>query len=297
MKYVITGGAGNISKPLTHALLKAGHEVTVIGREANKLKELTDAGAKVAAGSVEDTAFLTRAFAGAGAVYTMVPPKQDVSNWKEWIGQIGKNYACAIKANSIKYVVNLSSLGAHAQDGCGPVNGLYRVEVALNELKQVNIKHLRPGYFFANLLGNVTMIKQANMVGSNFGGNDFKLVMSDTNDIAQAAAEELLNLNFSGHSVRYVVSDERTTDDIARVLGSAVNISALPWVTFTNEQALDGMKQAGFSEEIAKNYVEMGMGLQTGRMSEDYWNNRPAILSSTKLEDFAKTFAAVYNQN
>ena len=65
MKYVITGGAGNISKPLALQLLTAGHAVTVIGRSEGNLKELTDAGAKAAIGSVEDLAFLTAAFFGA----------------------------------------------------------------------------------------------------------------------------------------------------------------------------------------------------------------------------------------
>jgi uncharacterized protein YbjT (DUF2867 family) len=39
MKYVITGGAGHISKPLAEQLLAAGHEVTVIGRNEEHLKE------------------------------------------------------------------------------------------------------------------------------------------------------------------------------------------------------------------------------------------------------------------
>jgi len=62
MKYVITGGAGNISKPLTEQLLKAGHRVTVIGRNAEHLKDLTALGATAAIGSVEDVAFLTKTF-------------------------------------------------------------------------------------------------------------------------------------------------------------------------------------------------------------------------------------------
>ena len=59
MKYVITGGAGHISKPLTEKLLAAGHAVTVIGRNAENLKELVAKGAKAAIGSVEDVQFLT----------------------------------------------------------------------------------------------------------------------------------------------------------------------------------------------------------------------------------------------
>jgi uncharacterized protein YbjT (DUF2867 family) len=296
MKYAITGGAGHISKPLTEKLLRAGHEVTVIGRSAEKLKVLTDLGAKAAIGSVEDVEFLKKAFAGADAVYTMVPPKLDVADWKGYIGQIGKNYTEAILANKIKYVVNLSSIGAHLPEGAGPVSGLYRVEQVLNSLADVNIKHLRPAYFYANLLANIDMVKHMNIIGSNFGGENYKMILAHTNDIAATAAEEMLSLGFTGHTVRYIASDERNTSEIASILGKEVEKPQLPWVVFSNEQALGGMIQAGLPEEIAKNYAEMGNALQTGVFAEDYWKHRPA-LSKTKLEDFAKEFAAVYKSN
>jgi uncharacterized protein YbjT (DUF2867 family) len=297
MKYVITGGAGNISKPLAEKLLKAGHDVTVIGRNAENLKSLTVLGAKAAIGSVEDVDFLKKTFTGADAVYTMVPPNYTTNDMKAHIAGIGKKYTEALGAAGVKYVVNLSSVGAHLPDGCGPVSGLYRVEQSLNELKNVNVKHLRPVYFFANLLGNAGMVKNMNIIGGNFGGPDFKMLLADTNDIAEVAYEELSNLKFAGHSIRYIASDERGTDEIATVIGNAVNKPGLPWVTFTDEQALGGMKQTGLPDNIAENYTEMGHAMRSGKMFEDYWKNRPAVLGKTKLEDFAKTFAFVYNQN
>jgi uncharacterized protein YbjT (DUF2867 family) len=160
MKYVITGGAGNISKPLSLSLLKAGHQVTVITRNEANISELVAAGAKAAIGSVEDVDFLSKTFTGADAVYTMVPPIYAVTDWKAYIAGIGQNYADAIKVAGVKHVVNLSSIGAHLADGVGPVSGLYGVEQALNVLTGVNIKHLRPAYFFNNLLANIGMIKQ-----------------------------------------------------------------------------------------------------------------------------------------
>ena len=261
------------------------------------MKSLTDKGAKTAIGSVEDIEFLKKAFAGADAVYTMVPPKYDAPDMKAHIGSVGKNYTEALKVNNIKYVVNLSSVGAHLPDGVGPVSGLYRVEQALNELKNTNIKHLRPTYFFSNFLGNVGMVKNMNIIGGNFGGADFKMLLADPNDIAEVAFEELSNLNFTGHSARYIGSDERSTEDIAKTLGSAIGKPQLPWVTFTDEQAYGGMRQMGFPENVAKNYTEMGHAANDGSMFEDYWKHHPAKLGKTKLEDFAKTFAAVYNSN
>ena len=297
MKYVITGGAGHISKPLTEKLLKAGHEVTVISRKAENIKSLTYLGAKAAIGSVQDVEFLKKTFAGSDAVYTMIPPNYAVSDMKASIAAVGKNYAEALKASNVKYVVNLSSIGAHLPDGVGPVSGLYRVEQALNELKNTNIKHLRPTYFFSNFLGNVGMVKNMNIIGGNFGGADFKMLLTDPNDIAEVAFEELSNLNFTGHSVRYIGSDERNTEDIAKIIGAAVGKPQLTWVTFTDEQAYGGMMQTGLPENVAKNYVEMGHAMHDGSMFADYWKHQPSQLGKTKLEDFAKTFEAVYNSN
>src|SRR3954471_1191610 len=110
MKYVITGSLGHISKPLSQALIKAGHDVTIITSKQENAVDIEALGAKAAVGSIEDIDFLTKTFTGADAVYTMVPPKWDATDWKGWIGKIGQNYAAAIKAGDVKYVVNLSSI-------------------------------------------------------------------------------------------------------------------------------------------------------------------------------------------
>jgi hypothetical protein len=77
-----------------------------------------------------------------------------------------------------------------------PLSVFIAGEQAMNELKNTNIKHLRPGYFFSNFLGNVGMVKNMNIIGGNFGGANFKMVLADTNDVAEVAFEELSNLNF-----------------------------------------------------------------------------------------------------
>jgi uncharacterized protein YbjT (DUF2867 family) len=295
MKYAITGSLGHISKPIAIALVNAGHEVTVITSKADRIKEIESLGAKAAVGSVEDVPFLVNAFSGADAVYTMVPPVHDVQDWKGFIGRIGENYAEAIKANIIKHVVNLSSIGAHMAEGCGPVSGLHRVEVTFNELKDVNIKHLRPAYFYYNLLNNINMIKNMGIIGSNFNISDKKFPIVAPANIADVAIKRLLELDFTGHSIEYIASDEVGTDEIAATLGKAINKPDLKWVTFTDEQALQGGIQAGLPEELVKNYTEMGHAIHTGNMFEDYWYHRPAALGKVKLTDFAKTFAAEYN--
>ena len=294
MNYVITGGAGNISKPLSLSLLQKGHQVTVIGRSKANLQELIDAGAKAAIGSVEDVDFLIQSFTGADAVYAMVPPNFNVTDWKAHIGTVGEIYAKAINASAVKQVVFLSSVGADLSDGCGPVTGLYRAEQALQKLKEVNIVYLRPPYFYNNLFANIGLIKNMGIMGSNFSSPTGKFPIVAPVDIAEVAASYLLNANFKGHQVHYLSSDETSTDEIASVIGKAIGKPDLKWIQFSDEQALQGMLQAGLSEEIAKNYTEMGAALQSGKMLAHYFNNRPAQLGNIKLSDFAAQFATIY---
>ncbi len=294
MKYVITGGAGNISQPLTEKLLNAGHQVTVIGRTAEKLQPLIDKGATDAIGSVEDESFLKETFAGADAVYLMIPPNFSVANWRHFQNTVARNYIAAIEADNIKNVVALSSIGAHMGNGAGPVDGLADLEGLLHGLKNVHIKILRPAYFMMNLFGMIPLIKNGTIMGANFGGTDEKLVMVHTNDIAAAAAEELLALNFTGQTVRYIAGDEKTGTEIATILSDAVNKPGIPWIMFSDEQTLAGMKQAGLPETFAEGYTTMGKAIRDGKMQEDYWKNHPG-LSPTKLEDFAKEFAVAFN--
>jgi uncharacterized protein YbjT (DUF2867 family) len=296
MNYVITGAAGNISKPLAEKLLSVKNNVTIVGRHAEHLTGLVAKGAKAAVGSLEDVDFLTETFRGADAIYTMIPPNMGARDWKSFIESIGENFATAIKRAGVKYVVNLSSMGAHLAEGAGPVSGIHRAENAMNTLTGVNIRHLRPGYFYNNLFGQIGLIKKLGIAGANFGDAQHKIVLSSPADIAETAEQELSDLNFTGHSFRYIASDEKTGDEIAKTLGAAIGKPDLAWVLFSDEQAISGAINAGFPKEIAENFAEMGTALRFGKMSEDYFKNPPSKLGTTKLSDFAKVFAAVYTE-
>ncbi|HEY3369642.1 MAG TPA: NAD(P)H-binding protein [Prolixibacteraceae bacterium] len=295
MKYVVLGSLGNVSKPLAEKLIASGHSVTIVSSKAEKVAQIEALGAKPAIGSVEDPVFLSKTFKGADAVYTMVPPYLGARDWKKYIAQIGQNLADAIQSSGVKNVVNLSSIGAHMPEGCGPVSGLYFVEEAMNRLEGVNVLHLRAGVFYLNFFSNIGMIKQSGIIGGNYGPNT-KLLLVHPNDIADVAAEELKNLSFKGKSYRYVVSDERTTNEVALALGKAIGKPQLPWVDFKDADTLAGIMQAGLPEEVALNYTEMGTAVRSGEMAADYNKNRPTSFGKTKLENFASYFAAVYSQ-
>ena len=291
-KYVISGSVGNISRPIIVGLVKSGNQVSVITSSSDRVKEIESLGAKALVGSLQDAAFLQNAFKGADAVYTMIPPTWQTTNWRASQLEVAKNYESALRASGVKYVVNLSSIGAHEPNGVGPVSGLHDFEQLLNKIPELNVKHLRPAFFYYNFLAQIGLIKQAGIMGGNYGGSE-KVFLVHVNDISKAALEELTALSFKGSTVRYIVGDERSGQEIATVLGKAIG-RELNWVEFTDEQQRQGLQGAGLVESIVNGYVEMGHALRTGLMQADARKNKPA-LSTIKLEDFAKEFAAAFN--
>lgn len=292
MNFTITGSLGNISKPLAQILIAAGHQVTIISSSSDKVKAIEELGATAAIGSVEDVDFLTAAFAGKDAIYTMVPPNFGAANISAFIAGTGQKYAEAIQAAGIKKVVNLSSIGADLDGGTGPISGLHDVEQTYSKLEGVAVKHLRPAYFYINFFGNVDMIKHAGILGSNYGA-ETPLVLVHPKDIAAVAAEELQQ-EFTGKSVRYIASDETTAGNVATVLGTAIGKPELPWVEFNDEDALNGMMQAGLPEPMAKSYVEMGTAIRSRKLFEHYFNNKPSSMGEIKLNDFAAEFSKAF---
>ncbi len=290
MKIVATGSLGNISEPLTKELVANGHAVTVISRKADKQAAIEAIGATAAIGSLEDTAFLAATFAGAEAVYAMVPSNMAAPDVLKHYRNVGRSYAHAIEQAGVPRVVHLSSWGADLDRGTGFILGSHQVEGLLNKLPNVALTHLRPGSLYYNLFGFAGMIKGMGLIGSNYGGND-KIVWAHPRDVAVAAAEELTR-PATGHSVRYVASDDRTASETARILGAAIGKPELQWLTFSDKQTQSGLEQASIPAHVAASYVELGASIHNGALRQDYDRQPPHAMGQVKVEDFAKEFAA-----
>ncbi|MGZ3873825.1 MAG: NmrA family NAD(P)-binding protein [Mucilaginibacter sp.] len=295
MKVTITGSLGNISKPLAQELLKKGHTVSIISSNTERQAAIEAMGAKALIGSVANADFLATAFTGADVVYTMIPPDYTAPDPIAHYQTIGHSYAQGILQSGVKRVVHLSSWGAHIAKGTGIIAGSYHVERILNELPGVAVTHLRPCSFYNNLYAYMNMIKSAGFIGTNYGGDD-RVVWVSPADIAAVAAEEI-ETSPGGTKIRYVASDECSCNEIARVLGAAIGIPALKWVTFTDEQTKAALEQRGLPALMAGLLVELNASIRSGLIRTDYDLHKPAALGKVKLADFAKEFAGAFKQN
>nr|WP_315032523.1 NAD(P)H-binding protein [uncultured Chryseobacterium sp.] len=298
MNIVLTGSIGNIGKSLTVQLVRNGHSVTVISSTKERISSIEALGAKAAIGSMFDVDFLTEIFKGADIVYVMetmeaVGDLFDKSvDFIESITEIGKNYKTAIEGSGVKKLVHLSSIGAHTDKGTGIIVFHHHVENILRQLPDdVSITFIRPVGIYFNMFSFIHTIKEKGVIISNWGG-DIKEPWVSPLDIADVIAEEI-EKPFEGRKVRYVASDEVSPNEIAKGLGEAIGKPDLQWNVITDDELLAGWLNIGFNEQVAKGFVETQAAQGSGVLYEDYYQHQP-VLGKVKLADFAKEFAAAY---
>jgi len=307
MKIVITGSLGNISYPLTQILVGQQHSITVISSNKKKQTEIESLGATAAIGTFEDIGFLTTTFAGADAVYCMIPLSFTEPDLLVYLRRIANNYLQALQQAKIKRVVVLSGWAADLVEG-------EKVEDVFDALTGVAVTFMRPAVFYTNFYQSMDLIKGKGLIGKfltlrysglwallsgktgllmgNCGGDD-RTVFVSPKDIAAAVAEELV-LQPDKTTIRYVGSEEMTCNEAARIIGSAIGKPWLKWVLISDKQMLQGLKMAKLPQKLAESLVEMQATMHSGKTLENFQRSRPK-LGNVKLAEFAKEFAQVYS--
>jgi uncharacterized protein YbjT (DUF2867 family) len=295
--YVITAATGNIGRIIATELLANGKKVRVIGRDASKLEEFVKLGADAMAGDVTYYDFVKKAFAGATTVFCLIPPNNKSDDFRKYQNTVARNYADSVKENKINNTVLLSSIGAHLKNGAGVVDGLADMETYFAELKDVNILNLRPSYFMENILGQIGVIKLMGIAGAPAKG-DIAIPVVATKDIGAVAAKRLLNLDFKGNTVEYVLGPRNISyNEITAAIGKAIGKPDLKYVQFSYDDFTKNMVMAGYcSENVATGLAQLSEGINNGGVLNHY-SRTEANTTPTTVEEFAKTFAQYYNQN
>lgn len=291
--YVITGATGNIGSKTADMLLEKGEKVRVIGRNAERLRRFAAKGAETIAGNLKDADFVSRAFRGATAVFTMIPPDVTATDFRANQNEFGTSIATGIARSGVDCVVNLSSQGADLGSGSGPIMGLRDQEARLNRLEGVDILHLRPTYFMENLLMTIPLINSYGFAGSAVRG-DLKFAMIATRDIAACVAERLVKRDFAGKSYWDLLGQrDLSLNEAFEVVGREIGRPELNYMQFIYEEAAKGMREMGFSSDTARLFVEMSKALNEGLFAV----GRPRTSQNTtptSIEEFAATFAEAY---
>jgi len=292
--YTILGATGSVGKKIVETLAAQGEKVRMVARSEDRLRPLVGKYAEAFAGDILDTEFLTQAFTGAEAVFTLIPPNYTAGNFLSYADKVGESIAKALQDAKITRVVNLSSVGGELSSGTGPITGLHRQEERLNRIKGLTVVHLRAAYFMENLLGSIGLIRTKGINGGAVRG-DLRMPMIAARDIAAFAAERLVKRDNAGASTAYLLGPrDLTMAEATTAVGIKIGLPNLQYVTFPYAEAEKGLIAAGLSPDMSRLYVEMGRAFNEGRIAVKRENG---ISTPTTLEEFCATvFVPAFTQ-
>jgi uncharacterized protein YbjT (DUF2867 family) len=292
--YVILGATGNTGSVAAKTLLAKGQKVRVVGRDKSKLAQFVSQGAEAFEGDAQNAESLTKAFTGAKAVYSMVPPLLASPDFRAYQDQVTEAIAKALEAAKVTHTVTLSSVGADKPDKTGPVAGLHNMESRFSRIAGLNALHLRAGYFMENVLAQIEVIRNFGLMAGPVRA-DLALPMIATRDIGAAAAEALLRLDFSGQKARELLGQRDISySEVAEIAGAAIGKPGLAYLQLPSEQVIPAMTQMGLSANVAGLLCEMSDALSSGYMRalepRSASNTTPTSFETFVQEVFAPAF-------
>jgi len=262
--YTVLGATGHIGSVITKKLLEKGEKVRVVGRSMARLQPFVQKGAEAFIGDVSDAEALTRAFHDVRAAFLMLPPGMNSQDYSADQDRESDSFTSAVRNAGLQYAVNLSSIGAQAPAGTGPILGVHRSEQKLNGVEKLNVLHLRPAYFFENHLAAISMIQMMGLYGGALKG-DLRIPMIASRDIGTYAAERLLKLDFNGKQTRNLLGErDLSMNEVAAVIGKALNKTELRYAQFPYDQVQQVLMQMGTPQKTAAYFIEMFQGINDG---------------------------------
>jgi len=294
--YVVTGATGNTGRVVANRLLDQGKKVRVIGRNRERLQPFVARGAEAFVADLSDQAAVKQAFAGANAVYAMIPPNVASPDFRAEQRHVTAAIAAALEHAGVKHAVTLSSIGADKEAGTGPVVGLHEWEEALNRIAGLNVVHLRAVYFMENTLGQVGAIGAMGKTAGPLRG-DLNLPMIATRDIGSAAAELLTALDFSGKQTRELLGQrDLSMNEASSTIGKAIEKPDLEYVQLPDAMMKPIFVQMGMSSNLAELILEMAHALNSGHMRalepRSSRNTTPTSFETFVKEEFVPLYRA-----
>ena len=222
--FVITGVTGQVGGQIARALRTEGVSVRAVLREAAKASMWTGLGCETALATMDDAAALAAAFAGAEAVFVLLPPVFDPTpGYAETRANVAA-LAAALQQARPRRVVALSTIGAQAtQDSL--LTQLQIMERAFEALP-LPVAFLRPAWFMENTGWDIEAARSLGVVSSFLQPLEKPVPMVATADVA-ATAVRMLREAWEGHRVVELEGPDRITPRalaaaLGRVLGRDV---------------------------------------------------------------------------
>jgi uncharacterized protein YbjT (DUF2867 family) len=258
---VITAPTGDIGSQVLSNLLDSapgqGEKLRVIVRDPARLPGPVLDRVDVVPGSHSDADVVDRAFAGADAVFWLVPPDAQAPSLDAAYSGFTRAAAQAFTTHGVGHVVGVSALGRGT-----PVAGragLVTASLAMDDLiagTGVAYRALANPSFMDNLLRQVGSIRDAG-VFTDTTAADRKAPAAATRDIAAVAARLLLDRSWTGAgSVPVLGPADLSPGDMARTMSGVLD-RPVRYVQQSVEEAVAALAGYGMGDAFVQGMGDM----------------------------------------
>ncbi|GAB3453545.1 NAD(P)H-binding protein [Streptomonospora sediminis] len=254
---VITAPTGNIGHQVLGHVLAGDQPVRVVVRDPAKLPAAVRDRAEVIQGSHGDPQVAARAFAGADALFWLLPNNLAAAGVEESYLDFTRPAAAAMRSQGINRVVGVTALGrgtAYA-DKAGFVTGSLAMDDLITGTGVAYRALALPG-FMDNMLRQARVIKEQGRCYDVISP-DRKLPAAATRDIAAIAARLLLDASWTGQEEVPVLGPEDLSYNEIAAIASEVLETPVQYERIPGEALRDRMTGFGASEAMAQAMLDM----------------------------------------
>ncbi|MEU6140383.1 NAD(P)H-binding protein [Streptomyces sp. NPDC047081] len=271
---VITTPTGQIGRQVVDGLLDGGEPVRVIARDPARLSPAVRDRVEVVQGSHRDPDVLMKAFAGADAVFWLVPPDPAAPDVDAHVLDPTRAACEAISGHGVQRVVAVSTMGRGIEKNAGLLSAAQAGE-DLMAGTGVRFRALRPAGFMENLLRQLDAIRNQGVLFWPYTA-DRTVGLIATRDIATKAVELLRDDSWTGQGeVPLVSPDTLTPEGVVRVVSEVLERPVR-----YQQVSLDALRatalEHGVNEAWAQALVDMTKAQNAGVYDEEHRTAQPS---------------------
>ena len=261
---VITTPTGQIGRQVLERVVASNEPVRVIAREPARLPAQLRGRIEVVEGSHGDTDVVGRAFAGAEAVFWLVPPDPRASSVDAAYVDFTLPACAAFREQGVKRVVGISALGRGTPwaKTAGLVTASHKLDDLIAE-SGVSYRAVTNPSFMDNLLRQIEPIKTQGVFSLPIDG-DLRQPSACTRDIAATAARLLLDRAWTGvASVPVLGPEDLSYNDMAGIMSEVLG-RPIRFQRISNDAYKARLMARGMSDAMAQANVDMWVGYDHG---------------------------------
>lgn len=285
---IILGASGQVGSALANRLIENNEPVRGILRNPEKADELEKNGIEVRVADYFDLAALKRTVKGGELIFVLTPENGQSKDMLGDTQRLLNNYRKAIESSGIKKIIGLSSIGAQHESGMGNLRMSNMLENAFTDLKIPQV-FIRPAYYFSNWLIYLPVVKEQGILPTFFPV-DQKIAMISPMDVAAFVANKITG-GIERSAVYELAGPEKlSSKDVANTFGKVLDRKVIAQQIPRNSWK-ETLSDAGFTEDAAKNLIEMTEAVIQEKAIPEAKGTNPVILKTTLERYFRKRYS------